>query len=196
MLQAGVLFRHQVLVALALDLQFLFLPGRQLMLLDQFGLPFIQKRPFLLQVFLLLEDAALQLVEFVAPLVGLLFKVHLHLQKLVFGLELGLFPEAVGFLAGFIQDLLAQRLQRLLVAVHHVLAIEKTTQKPEAQQNNFNDKMQYGHVNSLMRDYSPANGTSPGHGRDGANFELIYPGGAKTAGGGRVGHGGCFEGGR
>ncbi len=176
LLQAGVLFLHQVLVALVLDLQFLFLPGRQLMLFDQFGLPFIQQRPFLLQVFLLLEDAALQLVEFVAPLVGLLFKVHLHLQKLVFGLEFGLFPEAVGFLAGFIQNLLAQRLQRLLVAVHHVLAIEKPSQKPEAQQNEFNDKMQYGHVNSLMIDYSPANGTSPGQSRDGANSELIYPG--------------------
>jgi hypothetical protein len=64
----------------------------------------------------------------------------------------------------------------LLVAVHHVLAIEKPSQKPEAQQNEFNDKMQYGHVNSLMIDYSPANGTSPGQSRDGANSELIYPG--------------------
>jgi len=81
------------------------------------------------------------------------------------------------------------------VAVHHVLAIEKTNKKTEDQKNNFNDKMQYGHVNSLRRDYSPANGTSFGHGRDGSNFELINPGGVKTAGGGRVGHGGFFEGG-
>jgi hypothetical protein len=47
-----------------------------------------------------------------------------------------------------------------------------------------------------MIDYSPANGSSPVQGRDGANFELIYPGGAKTAGGGRKGHVGFFEGGR
>ncbi len=109
-LQAGVLLRHQVLVALGLGLQFLFLLGRLLVLLDQFGVPLVQDSPFLLQVFLLLEEAPLQLVEFVAPLVSLLFKVHLHLQELVFGLEFGFLPEAVGFFAGFVQDLLAQRL--------------------------------------------------------------------------------------
>ena len=93
-----------------MGLQFLLLSGRLLVLLDHFGVPLVQESPFLLQVFLLLEEPPLQLVEFVAPLVSLLFKVHLHLQELVFGLEFGLFPEAVGFLAGFIQDLLAQRL--------------------------------------------------------------------------------------
>ena len=84
-------------------------------------------------MFLFLEEAAFQLVEFVATFLGLLFEVHLHLQELIFGLELGLFLEAFGILAGLIQDLFPQSLQGLLVAVYHMLAIEKTAHEAGAE---------------------------------------------------------------
>ena len=108
LLQAGVLFRHQVLVALALDLQLLFLPGRQLVLLDQFGSRSSRSAPFFSRFSSFWRIRRSNWLSSWRRSWVSLFKVHLHLQKLVFGLELGLFPEAVGFLAGFIQDLLAQ----------------------------------------------------------------------------------------
>ncbi len=135
------MLRHQLLVADHLGLEFLLPLAHLLVFLDELAVPLIQGVALPFQVLLFLQEAPLQLIEFLAPVLGLLFEVHLHLQELILGLQLGLFLEGVRFFPGFIQDLLPQGLQGLLVCVHDVFAIEETGGEARSQGHTFNQNV-------------------------------------------------------
>ena len=102
--QVPLLLDHQV-VSL-----FLF-PDRPLLLLDglfalrQSALLLLQEVDALLQVLLLLEEALFHVQELLPPLLGFLFKLGAGPEKVIFGLDLRLFPNGFRFPFGLFNGL-------------------------------------------------------------------------------------------